>query len=292
MAIKSIVCLFGGAEHEVAGLDTALTLAKIHGARVRIVHVSSPSPSYAGFYGEAVMLSAAWIDAIEQENAKRLANARQHAEALAARHDIPLDPLDRPADRPWARFVAIEAQAGGALARQIRPSDLIVVGRRRGATNVSEDTVFGTALFSTWRPVLFVPPAGEGAPAGWRETACGLAWNGSLEAARALCNAMPLMERTQKVHVLIAHEPGRGADTTDESVLMDYLDAHGVPAELSLIDRGGKSAGEAVLSRARALGCDFLVMGAYGHSVFREMLLGGITAYMLEEAEMPLAMCH
>ena len=79
----------------------------------------------------------------------------------------------------------------------------------------------------------------------------------------------------------------------DQRLALDYLGAHGVNARLDVLPRQpGVSPPKAVLAHAKAVGCNAIAMGAYGHSVFRETLLGGFSEHMLSEADMPLFMCH
>lgn len=291
MTIRSIVSLFGGADHELAALAAALEIARANAGRVRIVHVVTPPHIYAGFYGEAAMAGAAWLEAVERDNRDRLATARQEAERLCKEHGIGLDGAAPPAGQPSAVFVPVERSIKSALAKEISLCDLIVAGRDKGASDLPDDSASGVALFATGRPVLFVPP-GAGGGAAWGGKTAAVAWNASPEAMRAVVNAVALLEAAETVHVLTAEDRRTAAAAESEAMLTDYLAAHGIAAKVTMLDPEGASPADVVLRQARELGCDFLVMGAFGHSVFREMLLGGFTADVLESADLPLVLTH
>jgi nucleotide-binding universal stress UspA family protein len=291
MTIRSIVSLFGGADHELTALAAALEIARANAGRLRIVHVVTPPHIYAGFYGEAAMAGAAWLESVERENRDRLATARQEAERLCKEHGIRLDAAASPAGQPGAVFVPVERSIKSALAKEISLCDLIVAGRDKGASDLPDESASGVALFATGRPLLFVPPAAEGGPA-WRGKTAAVAWNASPEAMRAVVNAVALLEAAETVQILTAEDRRTAAAVESEAMLTDYLAAHGIAAKLTMLDSKSASPAEVVLRQARELGCDFLVMGAFGHSVFREMLLGGFTADVLESADLPLVLTH
>ncbi len=141
------------------------------------------------------------------------------------------------------------------------------------------------------RPVLVVPYAG-------RFEACGrrvlVAWNASRAATRAVNDAMPLLAGAETVTVLCvdpdedrrAHGDVPGADVAV------HLARHGVKARVESTASGGIGVGNAVLSRASDIGADLLVMGAYGHTRVRELLLGGATRTILESMTVPVLLSH
>jgi nucleotide-binding universal stress UspA family protein len=135
-------------------------------------------------------------------------------------------------------------------------------------------------------PLLVTPFSG--APA-----ACGahplLAWDESVQASRALANAVPLLRRARAVSLAMFNpdpEPRpAGAD------IARFLARHGVAAEV-LRNETEFEIGYALLELARDIGADMLVMGGYGHARFREVILGGVTQTMLTNMTMPVMMSH
>lgn len=118
-----------------------------------------------------------------------------------------------------------------------------------------------------------------------------IGWDGSREAARAVCDAMPLLAAAAVVTV--DAEPSRtehgeipGAD------IALHLARHGVKATVERTVSAGIDVGNVLLSRASDVGADLLVMGAYAHSRVRELILGGTTRTVLETMTLPVFMAH
>ncbi len=103
---------------------------------------------------------------------------------------------------------------------------------------------------------------------------------------------MPLLDQAENFHMLIARHHGDAVDLTGEARLIDYLKAHGLQTEIIAIYYGRHNEGELALEQVRELKVGLLVMGAYGHSRLREMMLGGLTEYMLQRADIPLLLSH
>jgi len=141
------------------------------------------------------------------------------------------------------------------------------------------------------RPILVVPYAGNFPNLGRRIV---IGWNASREAARAVNDAMPLLAAAEIVTVLII-DPRDGPRAHGELPGVDislHLARHGVKAEIERTVSADLPIGEALLSRAADLGADLLVMGAYGHSRARELLLGGATRSLLRSMTLPVLMSH
>ena len=238
------------------------------------------------------MAASAVLAALEKQNAERLDRAKHCAASLAQTHQIPLDTPEALAHHASAQFLHQSGAVDAIIAQEGRLSDLIVISRGAHAASPHNDDAVMAALFNTGRPVLLTPKAEGGVPAPWRDKTIALAWNGSLEAARALWGAMPLLEQAETLHVLTARRHGGVVDLTGEARLLDYLKAHGLHTEIIAVEFGRHSEAELVLEQARELKADILVMGAYGHSRLREMMLGGFTEHLLQRADMPLLLAH
>ena len=141
------------------------------------------------------------------------------------------------------------------------------------------------------RPILVVPYAGNFPSLGRRVV---IGWNASREAARAVNDAMPLLTAAEIVSILTI-DPREGPRAHGELPGADislHLARHGVKAEIERTVSADLPVGEALLSRAADLGADLLVMGAYGHSRARELLLGGATRSLLRSMTLPVLMSH
>jgi nucleotide-binding universal stress UspA family protein len=174
-----------------------------------------------------------------------------------------------------------------------RYSDLIVLGQpdpddapRVPFRPRPEEVAFGVG-----RPILIVPYAGSWSEIGRRVL---VGWDGSREATRAINDAMPLLAAARSVTV-ISVDPSNGPSGHGEIPGADialHLARHGVRASIESTVSDGIGAGNTLLSRASDLDADLLVMGAYGHSRVRELLLGGVTQTVLESMTLPVFMAH
>jgi len=177
------------------------------------------------------------------------------------------------------------------LCMQARYADLVVLGQA-AADDDNEGSLLPDlpdyVLLNCGRPVLLVPRTGRFPTIGKRVM---VAWNGSVEAAKAVTAALPLLRGAEQVTLAVL---GNSADTLGESPGADialYLARHGVNVEV-LRRPEAADPGKAILSLAADFNVDLLVMGAYGHSRFREMMLGGATRTILATATLPVLMAH
>ncbi|MBJ3778014.1 universal stress protein [Acuticoccus mangrovi] len=290
MVARSILAVFNGYDHELSGLNTAIALAKASGGHVRVLHVNSIAQSYAGIFGEASVAGMGWEEEIERQNEARLANARKMTEAVAEREGLTLDATAT--EGPSLFFVSLRNAYNRTLLRELSLVDLIVTSSEKGVGDILSQSVTDLALFSSRRPVLVVRPSDNDAPATVTGAPAVVAWNDSPEAMHALVNAAPLLGEASRVH-LVTTEKGSGTEVPeDQKLALAYLAAHGIEAMLHVVDTDGRQAGEAVLAKASELSAGYVVMGAYGHSVLRESLVGGFSEYMLGESDLPLLLSH
>jgi len=139
------------------------------------------------------------------------------------------------------------------------------------------------------RPVLVVPRYGTFETVGQRVL---IAWNGSREATRAVNDAIPILKMATKVTVLSVDPEGEPDRRLPGADLALHLARHGIAAEAESTQALDIGVGDVLLSRAADLGADLIVMGAYGHSRLREMMLGGATRHLLQHMTVPVLMSH
>jgi len=185
---------------------------------------------------------------------------------------------------------AITSEPSYALTERSGLADLIVVsapGGKRGEAGSLEVAIAGSLCTHARGPVLAVPTQVKRFdPLG---TAL-IAWNGSLESAHALRLALPMLTKAARVFVLeVTEDEGPKFPATDAS---QYLARHGVASELHCWEREERKVSDIVLDAASTLGADYIVAGAYGHSRFREAVLGGVTRGLLRDATIPVVMAH
>jgi nucleotide-binding universal stress UspA family protein len=172
-----------------------------------------------------------------------------------------------------------------------RYADLTVVGQGIDLKGAPDDVAFlpEELVLGVGRPVLVVPRYGTFDTVGERIL---VAWNGSREATRAVHDALPLLKVAKQVTVLSIDPEGDTGDRMPSADIALHLARHGIPAERTSTLGLDIGVGDLLLSRAFDLGADLIVMGAYGHSRVREIVLGGATRHVLQHMTVPVLMSH
>jgi protein CrcB len=178
-------------------------------------------------------------------------------------------------------WIDVEGDVTHLVAQYGGRSDAVVVAGGPSQTGRSRDALHA-AIFDTSRAVLIAPP-NSGGEFG---RVVAIAWKDDGRAAKAVLAAMPILAKADTVHVLQAVVSG--AQIRIPPILLEY----GIPALSHAVPGHEGSVGERLLKYAHELGADLVVMGAYAHGEWREALLGGVTRYMLDHADLPLLMRH
>jgi len=186
----------------------------------------------------------------------------------------------------------VDDEAGAGISLQARYSDLVIIGQ----TNLDEPSPSTLpdfpeyVILNSGRPALIVPYTGKFDTVGKRVL---VAWDASASATRAISAAIPLLKRADIVEVLVFNADAQG-DAHGEQPGADialYLARHNI--RVNVVRQKSKiDIGNALLSSATDLASDLIVMGGYGHTRFREILLGGVTRTVLESMTVPVFMCH
>jgi nucleotide-binding universal stress UspA family protein len=185
----------------------------------------------------------------------------------------------------------LDATFGGAatlFAQIARRFDLAVVGQAQREGGASDELIIEGALFESGRPLVVVPYIQKRGMTLDRVLAC---WDGSRTAARAIGDAMPLLERAKAVDIVIVAEERKSDELTGAN-MSEHLARHGVRASVKRIAKGDLAIEDVLLSYAADSGADFMVMGGYGHSRLREFILGGVTRGILASMTVPVLMSH
>lgn len=187
--------------------------------------------------------------------------------------------------------VAQLADLGRHVAARARFSDLVILPQPYGEHKGAElEPVIEAAMFEGQAPVLVVPDAGEPHPKPKRVM---IGWNESAEALNAVRAALPVLKFAEAVHVAVIDPPTHGPNRSDPGgMLSQYLSRHGIRAEIDVLSKTLPRISDVLMRHADDIEADLIVMGAYGHSRFREAILGGATRYMLEQAKLPVFMAR
>jgi nucleotide-binding universal stress UspA family protein len=177
------------------------------------------------------------------------------------------------------------------VAGRARYADLVVLplpyGGNRG---IEDEALTEAALFEGMAPVLVVPEAGMRRAEPRRIV---VAWNQSREALVAARRALPFLRRAEAVQIVVVDPSPHGPERSDPGgLLCQFLVRHGVRAEVVVLAKSLPRVSDILSRHVMDADADLMVMGAYGHSRFREAILGGATRDMLENAGVPVFLAH
>jgi nucleotide-binding universal stress UspA family protein len=280
MSYKTILVHVDQSRHAPARMRLAARLAIAHDAHLIGAAVTGMSRFIYQDSGLdlARTIVATHVESIIRHANEALATFEQTAAALGV---------------PSYEKRLIDDDAAGGIALQARYADLTVLSqtdaddpRARLISDLPQAVMLNSA-----QALLLVPYAGSFEHA--FEQAL-VAWDESVEATRAVSQALPLLKRASKVTLAMFNSAGAGA--TDPSVapgaeMAQFLARHGVNVDL-LRQSTGIPIGDALLSLAADLRSDLIVMGGYGHTRLREMVLGGVTETVLRTMTVPVLISH
>jgi len=284
MGFKDILVTIAGATASEAGINFAAELARDHGAHLTGLAIIEPLDLSAYFAPGSGFMAVDVIQEIEEKH-------RATAEAGLAKIE--------------ATFRAASSRAGISHEWRLAEGDPVEVGVLHahyadlaitGQIDPGKPPPGGWGrlpeqlALASGRPALIVPYAGRFDTVGKRVL---IAWSRTRESARALNDALPILERASHVTVLSIN-PRRGEDANDlpGADIALHLARHGVKAEAASTVAEDIDVGNTLLSRASDLGADLIVMGCYGHSRMRELILGGATREILRHMTVPVLMSH
>lgn len=274
MAIKSILVLLSGGADDAAPMSTAFALAQRFAAHLVVLHVRADPNAVVPFIGEGASgtMVQEMIDAATRDAAAREAKAAALFEDARAK-----------APQATAEWRVETGRGADIAVRHGRLVDLIVAPRP--AEEADGQLTVEALLFDSGRPVLLVPPA----PPPGIGSRIVVGWNSSGPAARAVAEAQPFLAEADHVQVIAVKNSGAGHADADE--LVRALAWRGVSAKGGTIETGD-GVGTVLRQACESGSADLLVMGAYGHSRLRELVLGGATLEIIRHAGVPVLMAH
>lgn len=232
-----------------------------------------------------------------------VALARRHSAHLAGLHTVPENAAEGAPEALQAAFdeqamqvrlshewLRVQGNQQGLVVLEARTHDLLVIGQANPDTGglwPQAHHLLESALFKSGHPLIAVPYRGSISSVGEEIL---VAWSGAREAARAVEDAMPILEKARSVTLLTVNL--RSGDALSVDHLVPLLERHGVTVGVQGARSLGRPIGEVLLSKARELHCDLLVMGGYGHSPIREHLFGGATYFVLQHMDIPVLLSH
>lgn len=276
--IRTIFAVIPAADAAESAVAAFKALPLQERAKLVGVHVAPLAITY-GLVADFALASfiEAQIEAADQE--------RKAAEAgfLAAARGAGVD-FDWRAEKSPDNMVSPHA---GAMSRA---ADIIISPQLRAEASIGRHQI-EEVVFTSGRPVI-------GLPAGWHVTTLGrrvlVAWDGGREAARAVFDALPILVKAEAVRIVSVQgfldEPVRQFTPGDD--IAATLARHGVRVETSTFKGTRATMRDELKAQALDFGADLGVMGCYGHSRFRERILGGVSRGMLKDIPFPLLLAN
>jgi nucleotide-binding universal stress UspA family protein len=277
MALKDILVHVDGTRSMPGRVRAAAELARTHDAHLTGLYVIDIPvlPSYA----EAQIPAAIIEGQHEAFLAASVAAERIFAEITSK---VGINP-------EWRR---VEDRRLSALCLHAHYADLLVAGQADpGDPECVNHGLADHLALESGRPVMVIPAGGAAETIGRNIL---VAWNGKREAVRAVSDAMPLLEAAERVTVVTVNPESddpenAGIPAADIGL---HLARHGIDITTENIYGASAAIGELLLDVAGDAAADLLVMGAYGHSRFREIVLGGVTAHVLAHTMLPTLIAH
>ena len=278
MPYKTILVHLNDKRRANAVLGPAIHLARRFNAHLIGMHAyaSMPAPPLAMAYGAQVLGS---IMATERQEAELIAAA--FAEATA----------NQPFVAEWRCLKVPHVDLAGVVMDHGRSADLIVAGQTDPDWDLSPLMDFPERLaLESGRPVLVVPYAGRFGEVGRNVV---VAWKAGRESARAVFDALPILQVAENVQILEIKERGDKADAlAPDTTIAASLARHGIKPSVRTSVAADIGVGDDILSRLCDLNADLLVMGAYGHSRMRELVFGGVTRHIARHMTVPTLFSH
>ena len=286
---KHVLVPATGTAGDAAVFQTALLAARPFGAHIEFLHARVDvtevvvAMSAGGVGGGGAVQSV--VDRLEEDSKAQEAKAWAAFTAFCEANKLPTGGSG-PGAGLCADMIVETGNESQWIAEYGRFADLVVVGRRRDTDDVALD-VLEAALMDTGKPLLIAPAA---PPAKLLGTVV-IAWKDTPEAARAVASAMPLIDNAEKV-VILAVAEGETTGEPSAERLQRALRWHNPATTVQVLDRAGRAPVEVLLDAAKAEGATLLVMGGYSHSRLREVVFGGFTQRILNDADIPVLMAH
>ena len=286
MFMKSIYLALSGETEADAAAHAAFTLAKAFDAHITGSDTVAETGPFLDQTGVGMM--ATYCDELYQTAEKVQAHKRSVAsevfDKVREAHEVTLKstPSNEGATCHW------HAHDGdpNVVARLGRLADVIVLACPGERSSFADLRTLEQAVFDARRPVLMVPKDADFDPT----APLVVGWNGSAEAARALINAIPLLTKAGKALLVQVGDLDTGATSLADAE--SYLKLHGVEVESKNLEKGKESVADMLLAQCQEASASCLVMGAYTHNPWREMVLGGVTQKMTKHAPLPVFFAH
>lgn len=275
MAYKNLLVQLDDRKSCAGRVAAAIGLAQTHSAHLTGLYVAADITIPGGLVGE---VTPEFVHMLKERRQDAMDGAKKGFDDVVSKAGLSAD---------CRTDHSLGGRISSIVARHARYADMVILGQPENdghETGNVEDVIMASG-----RPALVVPYIGAHETIGRRPM---IAWDGGREAARAVNDALPMLEKAETVRVIAVnpdsgdHGPEPGAD------IALHLARHGLKVEIQHLEVHGMSIADSILSRMADQDIDLLVMGAYGHSRVREWVLGGTTRQIFAQMTVPVLMSH
>lgn len=289
MSIRRMLVPVVGRDCDHATLQTAILVAQKVGAHIDALFVRADAADFLPVMGEGYsgIVAQDILDAVDTAGDELARHAMDNVTKLAEASGLPIVKHGQASAQPSISFHQAKGPLFAVLQQESQLTDLVVYTHPAQGLTSELANVLPDLLLGCRRPYLIAPDA----PVQSIGSHIVIAWNSGHEAASALRQARGFLPFADKVEVaMIAEDEASGL--AEIALPLAYLACHGVKAETRLVVDKSRNAGDIILNEFENSGADLLVMGAYGHSRFREFIFGGATRQVLHQANFPVFMAH
>ena len=274
MPFKTILSLIGTTNTE-ADIDKTVTLAAEIDGHLSVMALRTAISPFGADYPAA----AAWLNE-RQKEIDEVVDVRRIADERCRKGGLSFD-VDHIYDD---RFI-IESNIG----TRAMYADLVVSGEGIRSDSELRKAAIAATAFNAGTPLLLMPKAGR---ATLKPKNVLLAWNSRPQAASAAKAALGMLKGADTVRLVIVDPDSSYFENGGEpgADMAAFLSRHGAKVVIEQIASGQRPTEDVIRQHALELGCDMIVMGAYGHSRLRERVFGGVTASILETCDVPVFM--
>ncbi|MDO8912245.1 MAG: universal stress protein [Phenylobacterium sp.] len=264
----------------VAAIEQAMDLAAALGARISALTFKIELPTTSNMLANTLLEIPSMIAAERQKSAANAQTLVSMFESIALKRGVAHE-----------QFIETcpTSQMGAILTEHARMRDLTMIPIGEQATvqqYVAESVIFGSG-----RPVIIFPEAPKRRSSTPLDVVA-VAWDFSRPAARAVADALPILQAAKTVRVVTITKEKKIDTRRSAAELAKHLACHGVEVVLDEEDAAGRTIGQALEAYLDARAIDLLVMGAYGHSRMRDFVLGGATKAIVGDPPLPVFLSH
>lgn len=272
MTYKTILLVVGVSQF-ADDLRAAADLCASEGAHLSVLasRITTLPPM-----GDLAAISAAWIESRDSDM-ELLRQAVREAREILGSAGISFDVVGRYSET---------MRLGQDVGERARCADVILIGTSLRGDELLRRGVIEGALFYSARPVLL---ASDLRTATLQPKNILLAWNSTIESARAARETLDMMRNAESVNLVLVDPKSKNGEEPGADVAT-YLARHGVKVTVKGLPSAGRAVEEVLAQCARDSSADLIVIGAYGHSRIRERVFGGVTKAMIDAPTIPVLM--